>query len=970
MNPETQHQHVLEIVVEQFTSELRAGQQPAVQDYQQRYPQLAQELGSLLSSIAMIEHLKEGSQTRSLPNSRLDQVQQLSHVGNYNILREIGRGGMGIVFAAVHESLGSRVAIKVLPTPPMTGAAHIERFRREAQAAARLHHTNIVSVFGVGQEEGFHYYVMDYVDGHGLNHVISLMRSRELNDASQAEAGQAKRSVLTKTVGSTPTLTSTAVRLQMATSTDRAQPPFKGSMDGLPQGTARFRWCAQLGVRLADALEHAHGANILHRDIKPSNIMLDQQGTVWITDFGLAKDSLSDSQLTKTGEVVGTPQYLPPEALDGQYDQRSEVYALGLVLYELATLRPAYTPGTAAELIRAISKGSPPPIRRCTPNLPLDLATIIDKAVAREPGARYQSAAQLKHDLRAFVEHRPISARRPGTLESTWRWARRNPLVAGLTTMSIGLLALVAVSASVGYWMTTSALKKEAEVTATLREQQKKTDAARQQAEQNLKEMQQQYARAESNVAVTIAAFDEMFKQIIARGGERSVDMQYDSLREISGIESSLTKQDADFLDHMLKFYQQFAELNQDNEKLQVESARAYRRVGNIYQIVGQIPSAIEAYNNSLRLLPEIQGKQDSQPDAIDKQTLLARVQTQNELSAALRRSGSFKESQEWNQRSIGMLEQSGSLTDDPQVRLELARTMSWLGFNMLQALSGAAPQFPDRMGLPDRMGPPDRMGRSGRPGPPEPLGPPPEGRPPGGRPQNGRPPGGRPNDRRPPDLVRMERENLPLNERAIKILDELIAQDPENAEYLATRATCCCTLAAFHLNKQKEKAIEYRNQAVDALDRLTEQRPDSLEYQYLLALASGLMPTEMQADDVKLLERGCQICQQLIERQPTMLDYHHLLANLKIKLAGHYLKQSEPQAAYEQLRSARASMIHLRENAESDRSYRLTFGLFVRELQQLQRLSREESENRIANETGQILQQFRDQERPARPGL
>jgi hypothetical protein len=215
-----------------------------------------------------------------------------------------------------------------------------------------------------------------------------------------------------------------------------------------------------------------------------------------------------------------------------------------------------------------------------------------------------------------------------------------------------------------------------------------------------------------------------------------------------------------------------------------------------------------------------------------------------------------------------------------------------------------------------------------------------------------------------------MERENLPLNERAIKILDELIAQDPENAEYLATRATCCCTLAAFHLNKQKEKAIEYRNQAVDALDRLTEQRPDSLEYQYLLALASGLMPTEMQADDVKLLERGCQICQQLIERQPTMLDYHHLLANLKIKLAGHYLKQSEPQAAYEQLRSARASMIHLRENAESDRSYRLTFGLFVRELQQLQRLSREESENRIANETGQILQQFRDQERPARPGL
>lgn len=960
MNPETENQQALEHVIDQFTSELRAGQQPTIQDYQQRYPQLAQELGSLLSSIAMIEQLKEGAETRGLSNSRLDQVQQLSRVGNYNILREIGRGGMGIVFAAVHESLGSRVAIKVLPTPPMTGAAHIERFRREAQAAARLHHTNIVSVFGVGQEEGFHYYVMDYVDGHGLNHVISLLRSREFGDDSQTDARSPKRSILTKTVGSTPTLTSAATSLQASKPKDRSQSVSSGSVDGLPRGQARFRWSAHLGVRLADALEHAHSANILHRDIKPSNILLDHQGTVWITDFGLAKDSLSDSQLTKTGEVVGTPQYLPPEALDGHYDQRSEVYALGLVLYELTTLRPAYSAGTAAELIRAISKGPPLPVRRCAPDLPLDLATIIDKAVAREPSARYQSAADLKRDLRAFVEHRPISARRPGVLESTWRWARRNPLVAGLTTMSIGLLVLVAVSASVGYWMTTSALKKEAEVTATLREQQQKTDAARQQAEQNLKQMQQQYARAESNVAVTIAAFDEMFKQIIARGGQRSVDMQYDSLREISGIESSLTKQDADFLDHMLKFYQQFAELNQDNEKLQLESARAYRRVGNIYQIVGQIPSAIEAYNNSLRLLPEIQDDQAAQPDATHKQTLLTRVQTQNELSSALRRSGSLKDSQEWNQRSISMLEQSGNLTADPQVRLELARTMSWLGFNLLQALSGAVPQPPDRMGPPDRMRPPDRLGSAGRPGPPPPLGSP-EGRPPGGRPPGGRLPNGRPNDRRPPDLARMERENLPLNERAIEILDELIAQDPDNAEYLATRATCCCTLAAIHLNKQKEKAVEYRNQAVDALDRLTGQYPDSLEYQYLLALASGLMPPDLQAADVKLLERGCQICQQLVERQPTMLDYHHLLANLKIKLAGHYLQQNDPQAAYEQLRSARSSMTQLRENANSDRSYRLTFGLFLRELQHLQRLSRENGENRIANEIKQILEASRE---------
>ena len=171
------------------------------------------------------------------------------------------------------------------------------------------------------------------------------------------------------------------------------------------------------------------------------------KGVVWITDFGLAKDSSNELNLTKTGDVIGTPQYLAPESLEGKYDQRSETYCLGLTLYELVSLQPAYAAGSTAEVIRAIATTSPTSPRKINPRIPRDLSTIINKAVSRDPNLRYQTAADLRSDLLAFVEDRPISARQPLFFETMIRWSRRNPLPAALTAISLLLLTLVAISA-------------------------------------------------------------------------------------------------------------------------------------------------------------------------------------------------------------------------------------------------------------------------------------------------------------------------------------------------------------------------------------------------------------------------------------------------------------------------------------------------------------------------------------------
>ena len=368
--------------------------------------------------------------------------------------------------------------------------------------------------------------------------------------------------------------------------------------------------------------------------------MLGDDGVVRITDFGLAKYSDGDVHLTKTGDLIGTPQYLAPESLKGQYDAQSEVYCLGLTIYELIASQPAFAGGSPAEVLNKITTTRPSPLRKLNSKIPTDLSTVIEKAVSQEPESRYRDAKAFRDDLLAFREGRAISARRASTWQHAKRWARSNPLAASLSGLSLALLTLVAVVTSIGYWSTNDALGKLQEQTellqhqkALLHEQQTATAEALEQAIENKNEAIENerktaegIALAEKNVAITMEVFDEMFRKVATQEA-----WEIDGFNELTGFEMSLTDADAEFLDKLLTFYRQFAEQNADNVDLAAELARSYRRMGNIYQLIEQPAEAINAYREAVSLY---QWVSLADPDSGDAQ--LAAFEANEELSRLL----------------------------------------------------------------------------------------------------------------------------------------------------------------------------------------------------------------------------------------------------------------------------------------------------------------------------------------------
>ncbi len=333
-----------------------------------------------MESIALFERVSEQEHSRYSNHRRQHRFvhKNLEQLGDFRIIREIGRGGMGVIYEAEQITLKRRVALKVLTTSTHESAKQLERFQREAEAIARLHHTNIVPVFGSGSQDGVHYFAMQLIDGQPLN---------QLPETSLAAIGK-------------------------------------------------------LGMQAASALAYAHSHGVLHRDVKPSNLLLDTSGEVWVTDFGLAK--LSDvGELTQTGDIMGTLKYMAPEQLEGRADERTDIYSLGLTLYELATRKPAFDISKSLAIEFVITRS------RRHGRLILTSRAIRNnylKATAFEPVHRYASAAELADDLRCFIEDRPIAARRASVLERLGRWTRRNPALAA--TSAAALLLLVATRSS------------------------------------------------------------------------------------------------------------------------------------------------------------------------------------------------------------------------------------------------------------------------------------------------------------------------------------------------------------------------------------------------------------------------------------------------------------------------------------------------------------------------------------------
>jgi serine/threonine protein kinase/WD40 repeat protein len=443
----------LEKLAEEFAERYRRGERPALSEYTARYPELAAEIRELFPALVEMEQLASvgGAPTGSFGAGNLGSDAAPRQLGDYRILGMIGHGAMGVVYEAVQESLGRHVALKVLPLHGLLNPNLLERFKREARAAARLHHTNIVPVFGVGEDGGVHYYAMQFIRGQGLDKVLEEVR--RLRDHSATPVAAASQRSLSGSVaegllsgqfaGANPAEAATIA----PSAALQALPPSSSSSAGggsqLSSLTESqyFRSVARAGAQVAEALEYAHRQGVLHRDVKPSNLLLDTLGTVWVTDFGLAKLDDSDG-LTNPGDLLGTMRFMAPERFEGKCDARGEVYSLGVTLYEMATLRPVFTATDRLELLEQVRCGTVVPPRQIDPRIPRDLETVILKAMARDPADRYPTAAALAEDLRRFLADEPIRARRTSAAERLQRWCRRNPLVASLVAAVVLVTAL------------------------------------------------------------------------------------------------------------------------------------------------------------------------------------------------------------------------------------------------------------------------------------------------------------------------------------------------------------------------------------------------------------------------------------------------------------------------------------------------------------------------------------------------
>lgn len=381
-----------------------------------------------------------------------DDVPALGQLGEFRLLREIGRGGMGIVYEAEQLSLQRRVALKVLPFAAAIDAKHILRFKNEALAAGMLNHPHIVPVYSVGNERGVHFYSMQLVEGQSLAALITGLRLQ--STPSTGQVGSEPLSSDVRAEESCDAETGNQTVETDAAFASRHKTDFQFQQDLSAQHTRRddryFRTAARLILQAAEALQHAHESGIVHRDIKPANLLVDLNGQLRITDFGLAQFH-SAVGLTRTGDTPGTLRYMSPEQAAGRrtiVDHRTDVYSLGATFYELLSLSPIFEGTDIQELLAQIFDVQPKSLRKLDKSIPIELETIILKATNKSPDDRYSTASEMAADLKRYLDNQPILARPPSLIDRARKWARRHPsavitsLVVLLVVSGISLTAI------------------------------------------------------------------------------------------------------------------------------------------------------------------------------------------------------------------------------------------------------------------------------------------------------------------------------------------------------------------------------------------------------------------------------------------------------------------------------------------------------------------------------------------------
>ncbi|MBX3420400.1 MAG: serine/threonine protein kinase [Pirellulaceae bacterium] len=844
----------LDRIAEEFSQRCRAGDNPQIEEFVARYPAHSATIARLFPAIAAIEQLQPQEPGLVKHPTPLN-ARPLERVGDYRIVQEIGRGGMGIVYEAYQETLGRKVAVKILARQALLNDKHLQRFHREARMAASLHHTNIVPVFGVGDCEGHHYYVMQLIEGVGLDEVLLDINRRLRTDArllssslthwgdarakqisevvSALKSGVFRRSNFLRSAAQSTEAASTAIT---STRADSLNPPMLDLEFDIEQGTAfslgtnYCRSVAQIGWQIASALDYAHRQKVLHRDIKPGNLLLDRHGAVWIADFGLAK-ALEDDDVSRTGDIVGTLRYMSPEQFRGAADHRSDIYSFGLTLYEMLTLSPALQDPRSAHLpVPTGQAWQIVPPTKLNSSIPRDLETIVLKACASEPGERYASAGALAQDLACFLEDRPIQARPATLVERLVKWCRRNPAVASLSGLTLLLLILVAVAASTGYIRTQAALAREFE-------------------QRQLVEAEK--AKAESTLQILREALDRVFNRL----APNPMAQRKNSI--LAGAEGKdaavldqpvLSKESAALLADLLSCYDRLSQQDIDSPTLLVEAADASRRVGDIHLRLGAYDQAEQAYLSSIARYQQLAA------DApVPATTTWQVARLHNDLGIVYRAWQRLEDAQKSFNTAQSMLTPvAREAAASDATRFELART--WY------LLSKRRPGMPGRDSVGSRHAVPAV-------------------RPPSSLSRHSDSPAGDSED---------QAENL---NKAIDLLSALLvqAEEPDHPEYLYLMALC-----------YRERARDFRSpditQAIQLLEGLISRFPGVAEYKNELSdtYASIDMRRLRNAhlpEVIERLQQAVALAESLVNEHPNIPDYAHSLAHINHRLGTALLR-------------------------------------------------------------------------------
>jgi serine/threonine protein kinase/tetratricopeptide (TPR) repeat protein len=850
-------------VAEAFVAQLDRGEHPKIEQYALSNPEIASTIREIFPALHLLRTAAGDGLSDDFSGEPRKRGEGASRqLGDYRIIREIGRGGMGVVYEAEQISLGRRVALKVLPFAAVLDRRHLQRFKNEAHAAAQLHHTNIVPVYSVGCERGVHYFAMQYVEGSTVAAVIDELCSLEGLEPEGSDVWSRHASTATGTL-----FNGHAARTPTTSTEPGAEPRIPPALDGSSAATesfvsssgrsirnvAFFRSIARLGIEVAGALDHAHQLGVVHRDIKPSNLLLDEHGKSWITDFGLAHLE-SQPGLTMTGDMLGTMRYMSPEQTLAKripIDHRTDIYSLGVTLYEMMTLRPAVDGRDRQQVFRQIAFDEPRPPRRLNSAIPPELETIVLKASSKDPARRYDTARELAEDLSRFLEDKPIRAKRPSVRDRMVKWGRRHRAVVVSSVLLLVMLTLSLAGSSILIWQ------------------------SRERARASYETAMAERARAEANFRMAQRAVDQMLTQVAERLPRLPGMHEAPDAPDIRRIKEAL-------LEDALTYYEGFLQESGPDPLVRQETALAYLRVGNITAALGHAARAEETYGAGIRLL---EGLSLEYPEAREHLASLARAH--GDLAGLYRRTQQHQMAVRSYRRAVAIKARlvreqpdgagpardlaetwlaMASLLEDQMHRFGEARQAAEEAIALLEQLVTSAPADRDqrrRLGWARLQGASVAM-----------------------------------------SLDRYD-EAIHLVEQAIAEAERLVAEDPgdEGSAHLRAYAhqvlVPCCAGPALP-DPEAERTLR---EAIGLYTALIDRWPSTPRYvlernrasMHLSWLLSG-MGRLPEAEAVALA--GIGPVEELVERQPDVAWYAHDLADALQGLSGLFFEQQRFQEA------------------------------------------------------------------------